>query len=250
MFCTLYYQFYQRGQDNYAAESLASICNNSGNNELCDVSAVGNVGGDHAINNNNHDVAVVNNFGDTEIIHNSCGTGPDVNVDNRLGVVDVVGDNDNGSPSPGGDNGFEVKRLNNIEPRDVDAVGNVGGGHAINNNHHDVAFMNNVGNTEFINYSCGTGSDINVGNQMSVLDVVAALNSEPHDVAILQQQRTSLQQPEIVGNTNINNENQDCVGHDSVDNATRQARENPHTGPQIMTRTGTGKVAGYNELRT
>jgi hypothetical protein len=35
-------------------------------------------------------------------------------------------------------------------------------------------------------------------------------------VAILQQQRTSLQQPEIVGNTNINNENQDHVRDDSV----------------------------------
>ena len=45
---------------------------------------------------------------------------------------DVVGDNDNGSPSPGGDNGFEVRQLNNIEPRDVASVGNVGGGHAIN----------------------------------------------------------------------------------------------------------------------
>ncbi len=29
-----------------------------------------------------------------------------------------------------------------------------------------------------------------------------------------------------------------------------QSRENPHTGPQITTRTGTGKVAGYNELGT
>jgi hypothetical protein len=85
---------------------------------------------------------------------------------------------------------------------------------------------------------------------MGMVDVVAALNSEPHDVAILLQQGTSLQQPEIVGNTNINNENRDLVGDDSVDNATRQARENPHTGPQITTRTGTGKVAGYNELRT
>ncbi len=27
-------------------------------------------------------------------------------------------------------------------------------------------------------------------------------------------------------------------------------RENPDTGRQITTRTGTGKVAGYNELRT
>jgi hypothetical protein len=36
-----------------------------------------------------------------------------------------------------------------------------------------------------------------------------------------------LQQPEIVGNTNINNENQDRVGDDSVNNATRRAREIP-----------------------
>ncbi len=77
-------------------------------------------------------------------------------------------------------------------------------------------------------------------------------------MAILQQQCTTLQQLEIVGNTNFNNENQDHVGDDSVDNTTRQevgvghmqSRENPHTGPQIMTRTGTGKVAGYNELGT
>jgi hypothetical protein len=54
-----------------------------------------------------------------------------------------------------------------------------------------------------------------------MVDVVAALNSDPLDVAILQQQCTSLQQPEIVGNTNINNENEDHVGDDSVDNATR-----------------------------
>jgi hypothetical protein len=66
---------------------------------------------------------------------------------------------------------------------------------------------------------------------MGVVDIVAALNSEPHDVAILQQQHSSLQQPEIIGNTNINNENQDRVEDDSVDNATRQARENHHTGP-------------------
>jgi hypothetical protein len=133
------------GQENNAAESLASICNNSGNNEPRDVSAVGNIGGDHAINNINHDVAFVNNVGDTEIIHNSCGTGPDVHVDNQSGVGDVVGDNDNESPSPGGNNGFEVRQLNNIEPRDVAAVGNVGGGHAINNNHCDVSVVNNVG---------------------------------------------------------------------------------------------------------
>ncbi len=104
-FCTLCYQLYQRGQENNAAESLASIRNNSGNNEPCDVSAVGNVGGggDHAINNINRDVAAVNNVGNTEIIHDSCGTGPDVHVDNRSGMGDVGGDNDNGSPSPGGD---------------------------------------------------------------------------------------------------------------------------------------------------
>jgi hypothetical protein len=53
-------------------------------------------------------VAVVNNIGDTEIIQDSCGTGPDINVDNWPGVVDIVGDNDNGSPSPGGDDSFEV----------------------------------------------------------------------------------------------------------------------------------------------
>jgi hypothetical protein len=55
---------------------------------------------------------------------------------------------------------------------------------------------------------------------MGVVDVVVALNSELRDVAILQQQRTSSQQPEIVGNTNINNENQERVGDDSVNNAT------------------------------
>ncbi len=114
----------------------------------------------------------------------------------------------------------------------------------------DVAVMNNVGNTEFINNSCGTGPDINVGDQMGVVDIVAALNSDPRDVAILQQQCTPLQQPEIVGNTNINNEHQDQQGDDSVDNGTRQARENPDTGHQITTRTGTGKVAGNNELGT
>ncbi len=163
-FCTLHYQLYQCGQENNAAESLAIIRNNSGNNEPHDVSAVGNIGGDHAINNNNCDVAVVNNVGDTEIIHNSCGTGPDVHIDNRSGVGDVVGDNDNGSLSPGGDNGFGVEQLNNIEPRDVAAVGNVGGGHAINSNHCDVAVMNNVGNNEFVNDSCATGPDTNVGD--------------------------------------------------------------------------------------
>ena len=83
-----------------------------------------------------------------------------------------------------------------------------------------------------------------------MVDVVAALNSDPRDVAILQQQRTSLQQPEIVGNTNIINENQEQGGDDSVDNATKQARKNPDTGRRITTRTGTGEVAGYDELRT
>jgi hypothetical protein len=38
---------------------------------------------------------------------------------------------------------------------------------------------------------------------MGMVDIVAALNSDLRDVAILQQQRTSLQQPEIGGNTNI-----------------------------------------------
>ncbi len=118
---------------------------------------------------------------------------------------DVVGDNDNGSPSPAGDNGFEVGQLNNIKPRDVAAVGNVGGGHAINNNHCDVAVVNNVGNNEFVNDSCATGPDINVGGPMGMVDIVAALNSDLRDVAILQQQRTSLQQPEIFDNTNIKN---------------------------------------------
>ncbi len=83
-----------------------------------------------------------------------------------------------------------------------------------------------------------------------MVDVVAALNSDPRDVAILQQKRTSLQQPEIVGNTNINNENQEQGGDDSVDNETGQARENPDTGCRITTRTGTGKKAGFNELGT
>ncbi len=89
---------------NNAAESLASIRNNSGNNEPGVVSAVENIGGDHAINYNNRDVAFVKNVGDTEIIHDSCGTGPEVHVDNWSGVGEVVGDNDNGSPSPGVDN--------------------------------------------------------------------------------------------------------------------------------------------------
>jgi hypothetical protein len=39
-----------------------------------------------------------------------------------------------------------------------------------------------------------------------------------------------LQQSEIVGNTNINNENQEQGGDDSVNNATGRARENPDTG--------------------
>jgi hypothetical protein len=86
---------------------------------------------------------------------------------------------------------------------------NVGGGHLINNNHFDVAVMNNVGNNEIIHNSCGTGPDINIGDQNGVVDVIVALNTDPRDVAILQQQRTSLQQPEIVGNANINYENQE-----------------------------------------
>jgi hypothetical protein len=186
LFCTLHYQLYLRGQDNNAAESFASTHNNSSNNEPCDVSAVGNVDGDHAINNNNRDVAFVNNIGDTEIIHDSCGIGPDVHIDNWLGVGDIDGDNANGSLSHGGDNGFEVGGFNNIEPWDVAAVGNVGGDHTVNNNHCDVAVVNIVGNTEFINDSCGTGPDINVDDQMGMVDIVAALNSEPCDVAILQ----------------------------------------------------------------
>ncbi len=163
LFCTLHYQLYQHGQENNAAESLRSIRNNSGNNEPRDVSAVGNVGGDHAINNNNCDVAVVNNVDDTEIIHDSCGTGPDIHIEYWSGMVGIIGDNDNGSPSPIGDDGFEVRQINNIEPPDVAAVGNVGGGHVIKNNHRDVAVVNNFGNTEFINNSCGTGPNINVG---------------------------------------------------------------------------------------
>ena len=64
--------------------------------------------------------------------------------------------------------------------------------------------------------------DIKVGNRTGMVDVLAALNSEPCNVAILQQQHTSLKQPKIVGNTNINNENQEPGGDDSVNNATRQ----------------------------
>jgi hypothetical protein len=90
--------------------------------------------------------------------------GPKVHVDNQSGVGDVVGDKDNGSPSPSGHNSFQVGQLNNIELHDIAAVGNAGGGHAINNNHCDVAVMNNVGNNEFINNSCATGPDINVGD--------------------------------------------------------------------------------------
>ncbi len=113
-----------------------------------------------------------------------------------------------------------------------------------------MAVVNNVGSNEFINNSCATGPDINVEDQMGVVDVVATLNSDPCDVAMMQQQCTSLQQPEFVGNTNINNENQEQGGDDSDNNATGQARENPDTGCWVTTRTGTGKVAGYNEFGT
>jgi hypothetical protein len=58
-----------------------------------------------------------------------------------------------------------------------------------------------------------------------VVDVVAALNSDPRDVAILQQQHTSSQKSEILGNTNTNNENQEQGGHYSVNNATKQVRK-------------------------
>jgi hypothetical protein len=162
LYCTVHYQEYLRGQDNNAAESLTGIRNNSANNEPRDVSAVGNIGGDHAINNNNCDVALVNNIGDTEIIHDSCGTGPGVHVDKQSGVGEIVGDIDNGSPSPSLDNSFEIGWLNNIELREFAAIGNVGGGHLINNNHFDVTVLNNVGNNEIIHNSCGTGPDINV----------------------------------------------------------------------------------------
>ncbi len=152
-------------------------------------------------------MALVNNVGDTEIIHNSWGTEPDVHVDSQSGVGDVVGHTNNGSLSPSLDNGFEIGRLDNIEPHEFAAVGNVGGGHTIHNIHFDVAVVNNVGNNEIIHDSCGTGPDINIGDQIGMVDVVAALNSDLRDKAILQQQGASLQQPEIVGNTNINNEN-------------------------------------------
>jgi hypothetical protein len=217
LYCTVHYQEYLCGQDNNAAERLTSIRNNSNNNEPCDDSAVGNLGGDHAINNNNADVALVNNVGDTEIIHDSCGTGPDVHVDNQSGVGDTVGDIDNGSPSPGLDNGFEIGQLNDIEPREFAAVGNVGGGLSINNNHFDMAVMNNFGNNEIIHNSCGTGPDINVGDRIGVMYVVAALNSDPRDVAILQQQHTSLQQPEIVGNTKTRNKEEMTVSTMQLD---------------------------------
>jgi hypothetical protein len=182
--CSFHYQHYLHGQDN-AAESLVSIRDNSFDNEPHDVSAVGNIGGDHTINSNTPDVAFVNNIGNTEINHDSCGTGLDVRVDNWLGMGDVLGDIDNGSLSPGLDNGFEIGQLNNIEPREFAPVGNIGGGHLINNNHFDVAVVNNVGNNEIINNSCGTGPDINFGDQMGVTDVVAALNNDPRDVGIL-----------------------------------------------------------------
>ncbi len=113
-----------------------------------------------------------------------------------------------------------------------------------------MAVVNNVGNNEIIHDSCGTGPAMNIGDQNGMVDVIAAFNSDLHDVAILQQQRTPSQQPEIVSNTNINNENQEQGGDDSVNNATKQARKNPDTGHQIRTRSGTGKVAGYNELGT
>ncbi len=111
LFCTLHYQLYLHGQDNNAAESLASIHNNSANNEPCDVSAVGNIGGDHAINKNNCDVAFVNNVGDTEIIQDSCGTGPVVHIDNWSGMGDAIGDGDNGSLSHNVGNCFKLDGL-------------------------------------------------------------------------------------------------------------------------------------------
>ncbi len=193
-------------------------------------------------------MALVNNVSDTKIINDSCGTGPDVHIDNQSGMGDVIGDIDNGSPSPSLDNSFKIGRLNYIEPREFAAIGNVGGGHSINNNHFDVAVVNNVGNNEIIHDSCGTGPDINVGDWIGMVDVIAALNSDPR--SFMQQQCTSLQQPEIVGNTNNNNENQEQGGDDIVNNATKWARKNPDTSRRITTRTGTGKVAGYNELGT
>jgi hypothetical protein len=112
----------------------------------------------------NRVVALVNNVGDTEIIHDSCGTVPDVNIYNQSGVVNVVGDIDNGSPSSGLDNGFEIGWPNHVEPHEFAAIGNVGGGHLINNNPFYLAAMNNVRNNEIIHNSCGTGLDINVGD--------------------------------------------------------------------------------------
>jgi hypothetical protein len=38
--------------------------------------------------------------------------------------------------------------------------------------------MNNVGNNEFVNDSCATGPDIIIGDQMGMVDVVSALNSD------------------------------------------------------------------------
>jgi hypothetical protein len=52
------------------------------------------------------------------------------------------------------------------------------------------------------------------------------LNSDPRDVAILQQQRTSLQQPEIVGNTNINNKSQSSGGKDDERNLEEVNKDN------------------------
>ncbi len=57
-------------------------------------------------------MALVNNIDDTESIHDSCGTGPDIHIDNQLGMGDLVGDIDNDSPSPGLDKGFEIEWLN------------------------------------------------------------------------------------------------------------------------------------------
>ncbi len=90
LYCTVHYQEYLCGQDNKAAESLASIHCNSANNEPHEVSAIGNVDGDHAINNNNRDVALVNNIGVTEIIFNSCGTGPDVSISRAWGRLLMI----------------------------------------------------------------------------------------------------------------------------------------------------------------
>jgi hypothetical protein len=48
-----------------------------------------------------------------------------------------------------------------------------------------VAVVNNLGNNEFINNS-GTVPNINVGDQMGMVDVLAALNSDLRGVAIFQ----------------------------------------------------------------